>query len=49
MQTVSSQWICKHVQAVVNMHTTIEFLLETVFSTRSMQSVCKEDNLGQPS
>jgi hypothetical protein len=29
-------------------HTTIELLLETVFSTRSVQSGYKEDNWGDP-
>jgi hypothetical protein len=44
VQPVSRQWICKHVPAATNTHATIELLLETVFSTRSVKMGCKEDN-----
>jgi hypothetical protein len=42
------QQLSKHVLAARNMHITIELLLETVFSTRSMQRGCKEDDWGDP-
>jgi hypothetical protein len=48
MQPVSRQWIGKHIPAATNMNTTIQLLLEMVFSTWSMQSGYKEDNLGNP-
>jgi hypothetical protein len=48
MQPISGQQISKHVPAATNMHTTIELLLETVFSARSMQSGYKEDSWGEP-
>jgi hypothetical protein len=48
MQPVSRQRIDEHVPAVTNAHATIEFLLETVFSTRSAQMDYKEDNWGDP-
>jgi hypothetical protein len=38
MQPVSRQQIGKHVPAATNTHRRIELLLETVFSTRSVQS-----------
>jgi hypothetical protein len=38
MQPVSRQRIGKHFLAATNTHTTIDLLLETVFSTRSMQN-----------
>jgi hypothetical protein len=38
------QRIDKHVPAATNTHATIKLLLETVFSTRSVQWGCKEDN-----
>jgi hypothetical protein len=41
---VSRQWLGKHVAAATDMHSIIEVLLETVFSTRSVQRVYKEDN-----
>jgi hypothetical protein len=44
MQPVSRQRIGKNVPAATNTHSTIELLLETVFSTRSVQKVYKEDN-----
>jgi hypothetical protein len=46
MQPVSRQRIGKHVPAATNMNTTIELLLETVFSTRSVQYGYKEDSWG---
>jgi hypothetical protein len=46
MKPVSIQGIGKHVPAATNNNTTIELLLETMFSIRSVQSGCKEDNLG---
>jgi hypothetical protein len=49
MQPVSRQRIGKYVPAAMNTHTTIELLLETVFSTWSMQRGHKEDNWGRPS
>jgi hypothetical protein len=48
MQPVYRQQIGKHVPAAKNTHTTIELLLETVFSNRSVQSDYKEDNWGDP-
>jgi hypothetical protein len=41
---ISRQQFCEHIPAAKNKHTTIEVLLETVFSTRSVQTGCKEDN-----
>jgi hypothetical protein len=46
MQPVSSQLNGKHVPAAMNTNATIDFLLETVFPTRSVQSVYKGDNWG---
>jgi hypothetical protein len=46
MQPVSGQRIGKHVPAAMNTNTTI--LLETVFSTSSVQSGYKEENWGNP-
>jgi hypothetical protein len=43
MQPVSSQRIDKHIPAETNVNT--ELLLETVFSTRSVQSGYKKDML----
>jgi hypothetical protein len=48
MQQVSRQRIGKDVLAATNTNIIIELLLETVFSTRSVQSGYKEDNLGDP-
>jgi hypothetical protein len=48
MQPVSRQRIAKHVPAATNTNITIELLLETVFSTRSVQYGYKEDNWGDP-
>jgi hypothetical protein len=48
MQPVSSQRIGKHVPAATNTHSTIELLLETVFSTRSVQICYKKYNWGDP-
>jgi hypothetical protein len=48
MQPISKQWISKHIPVVTNMHATIELLLETVFSTWSMQRGYKEDSWGDP-
>jgi hypothetical protein len=47
MKPVSRQQIGKHVPAATDTHTTIELLLETVFSVRSVQSGYKEDNWGE--
>jgi hypothetical protein len=47
MHPVSMQRIGKYVPAAMNKHT-IELLLETVFSTRSVLSGYKEDNWGDP-
>jgi hypothetical protein len=46
MQPVSRQRISKHVPVATNTHATLEFLLETAFSTRSVQMGYKEDNWG---
>jgi hypothetical protein len=48
VKPVSRQWIGKHVPAATTTHTTVELLLETVFSTRSVQSAYNEDNWGNP-
>jgi hypothetical protein len=48
MQPVSKQRIGKHVPAATNMHATIVLLLETVFSTRSVQMGYDEDNWDDP-
>jgi hypothetical protein len=44
MKPVSRQLIGKHIPAATNAHATMELLLETVFSTRSVQRGYKEDN-----
>jgi hypothetical protein len=46
MQPVSKKRIGKHIPAATNMHATIELLLETLFSTQSVQRSHKEDNRG---
>jgi hypothetical protein len=43
---VARQRLGKHVRAATNTHETIEVLLETVFSTRSVPRRYKEDNWG---
>jgi hypothetical protein len=43
---VSRQRLCKHVPAATDTHAAIEILLETVFSTRSVQRGYEEDNWG---
>jgi hypothetical protein len=48
MQPVSRQRIGKHVPVATNTNTTIKLLLETLFSTLSVQSGYKEDNWGDP-
>jgi hypothetical protein len=48
MQPVSRQRIGKQVPAAKNTNTTIELLLETVYSTRSVQSGYKENQWGDP-
>lgn len=51
MQPVLRQQISKHISMAMNTNTTIELLLETVFSIPSMQSgykEYKEDNWGNP-
>jgi hypothetical protein len=45
---VSRQQIGKYIPAATNTHITIELLLETMFSTRSVQMDYKEDNRGDP-
>jgi hypothetical protein len=47
MQPVSRRWIGKHVPAATNTNTILELLLETVFSTRSVQWGYKEDRATQ--
>jgi hypothetical protein len=46
MQPVSKPPIFKHVSAAMNTHTTIQLLLETVFSARSVQTGYKKNNWG---
>jgi hypothetical protein len=46
MQRVSRQRIGKYVPVATNTHATIELLFQTVFSARSLQRGCKEDNWG---
>jgi hypothetical protein len=48
MQTVSRRRIRKHVRTATNTHSTIELLLETLFSTLSVLRGYKEDNWGNP-
>jgi hypothetical protein len=48
MQPISRQRMGKHVPAATNTNTARELLLETVFSTRSVQNGYKEDNWGDP-
>jgi hypothetical protein len=48
MQPISRQRIHKYVPAATNTYTTIELLLETVFSNRSVQGGYKEDNWFDP-
>jgi hypothetical protein len=48
MQPISRRRIGKHVAAAKNTYTTIELLLETVFSTGSVQSGYKADNWVDP-
>jgi hypothetical protein len=48
MQPISRQRIGKHVPTATNTNTTIALLLETVFSTPSVQSRYKEDNWSDP-
>jgi hypothetical protein len=48
MQPVSRQRIGKHDPVATNTHATIELLLETVFSIRSLQRGYKEDSWGDP-
>jgi hypothetical protein len=43
---ISRPRLGKHVHAVTDKHATIEVMLETVFSTRSVQRGYKEDNRG---
>jgi hypothetical protein len=45
---VYRQRISKHVPAATNTHATIELLLETMFSTQSVQRGHKEDIWGDP-
>jgi hypothetical protein len=46
--SLSRQQIGKHVPVTTNAYATIELLLETVFSTQSMQKGNKVDNWGDP-
>jgi predicted nucleic acid-binding protein len=48
MEPVSRQRIDKHLPAVTNTHKIVELFLETVLSTRSVQSVYKKDSWGDP-
>jgi hypothetical protein len=48
MQPISRQGMGKYVPTATNTHATIELLLETVFSTRSLQSGYKKDTWGDP-
>jgi hypothetical protein len=48
MQPVSRQRIGKQVPAATSTNRTIELLLDTVFSTESVQTGYKEDNSGDP-
>jgi hypothetical protein len=43
---VSRQRLGKHIPAATDTHATIEVLLETAFSIRSLQMGYKEDNWG---
>jgi hypothetical protein len=43
-RAVSRQRLSKNIPAATDTHATIEVLLETVFSTRSVQRGYKEDN-----
>jgi hypothetical protein len=45
---VSRQRLCKNFPATIDTHATIEVLLETVFSTRSVPRCYKRDGLEQP-
>jgi hypothetical protein len=45
-QPISKQRIAEYVPAATTTHATIEVLLETVFSTWSVQRGDKEDNWG---
>jgi hypothetical protein len=45
-RTVSRQRLGEHVPAATETHVTIEILLETAFSTQSLQRSYKEDNWG---
>jgi hypothetical protein len=44
--SVSRQWLSNHISAATDTHATVEVLLETVFSTRSVQRGYKEDKWG---
>jgi hypothetical protein len=46
MQHVSRKRINKYVPVATNTHTTVEFLLKTVFYTWSVQRGYEEDNWG---
>jgi hypothetical protein len=48
IEPVSRQRVGKHVSMATNTNTTVELPSETMFSTRSMPSGCKEDNWGDP-
>jgi hypothetical protein len=48
MKAVSSQRMGKHVPTAMNMHATIELLLEMVISTWSVKGGYKEDDWGDP-
>jgi hypothetical protein len=43
---VFRKWLSKHVPVARDKHSTVEVLLETVFSTRSVQKGYTKDNLG---
>jgi hypothetical protein len=44
MQPLLRQQIGKHIPLAMNTHTTVELLLDTVFSTQSVQRGYEEDN-----
>jgi hypothetical protein len=48
MQSFSRQRIGKHVPAATNTNTTLELLLQMVFSTRPVENDYKDDNWGDP-
>jgi hypothetical protein len=43
VKSIARHWLSKHVLMSVNMHTTIEELLETVFSLQGAQKLYRQD------